>query len=65
MTALECPNPTDTKYYDNPNEILENLAGKPLIVAHNERYVIGWCTTEIKSPNGIFIMCNIDDAYFL
>ena len=65
ITCIDCPNPTDTVYYVNPNEQLENLVGKPLIVTHNENFVIGHCLTEAKSPKGIFIVCQIDDAYYL
>lgn len=59
-----CVNPTNSKYYINPEECIK-IAGAPLVVAHNDRYVVGKCTSQTKTNNGISLVCVIDDVYFL
>ena len=64
-TKPVCPNPTDTEFYINPNVSLKNLEKSPLTAAHNNGHVIGYCSFAIKTSNGIFVECFIDDAYYI
>lgn len=59
-----CPNATDTKYYINPEDNL-NIVGSPLVVAHNRRFVVGKCVSQVKTGTSLYLRCVIDDAYFL
>lgn len=59
-----CPNATDTKYYIDPEDNLD-VVGVPLVVAHNKRFVVGKCISQVKTAAGLFLRCVVDDAYFL
>ncbi len=59
-----CPNPEDTKFYVDPRKGLRDICGVRLVVAHDDGHVVGRCTFEDSSDgNGIFVRCEVDDAY--
>ena len=59
-----CTNPEDTKYYVDPRVGLRDICGVRLVVAHDDGHVVGRCTFEDSSDGrGIFVRCEMDDAY--
>lgn len=58
-----CSNATTSKYYIDPEDDI-NITGVPLVVVHNEKFIVGKCSEQVKTDKGIFIKCVIDDAYF-
>ena len=63
-SSENCPNATDTKYYINPEDHL-NVTGTPLVVAHNSKFVVGKCISQVKTKISLFLRCVINDIYFL
>ena len=59
-----CCNVIDSKYYINSSEELD-IVGVPLVVGHNNRHVVGSCIRQNKTAEGILLVCQIDDVYFL
>lgn len=59
-----CPNSYGTKYYINPEDDIRAV-GAPLMVAHNERLIVGKCVSQVKTDKSLYLTCEIDDAYFL
>ena len=62
-----CSNPKGTKYYLDPlTSNLNQIKGIRLVVAHDDAYVVGTCIEEIRDPSrGIYIRCEVDDAYLV
>lgn len=60
----ECSNQKTSRFYINPEEHLDIL-NKPLVVTHNDKYVIGRCTLQLTTAKGLLLRCEIDDVYFL
>lgn len=59
-----CPNLPGSKYYISPDHVI-NITGKPLVVTHNQKYIVGICKFQSTTNKGILVVCNIDDAYFM
>ena len=63
-----CTNPVSSKYYIDPKDggQLRKILGTKLVVAHDDRHVIGQCVLEDRRSNeGIYIKCLIDDVYLI
>jgi hypothetical protein len=59
-----CPNPPSSVYYIDP-DLNMKIGGTPLVVTHNQDFVVGSCQLQCKTGKGILLRCVIDDAYFL
>ena len=59
-----CPNSPSSVYYISPDTHLK-IGGAPLVVSHNQDYIVGVCQLQCKTDKGILLKCVVDDAYFL
>lgn len=60
----KCSNPPSSVYYIDPDQNMV-IKDTPLVVTHNQEYIVGKCEVQVDRPEGILLRCVIDDAYFL
>lgn len=63
-SSPDCSNNVTSRFYIDPAERL-NILDKPLVVTHNDRFIVGRCVMQASTSKGLLLKCRIDDAYFL
>lgn len=60
-----CCNRTSSKYFVDPSNTSLIAKGTPLVIAHDQKHVVGHCSFQHNTCSGILLSCEIDDYYFL
>ncbi|RUS70275.1 hypothetical protein EGW08_021952 [Elysia chlorotica] len=61
----QCPNPQVDKFYVDPDGIIEPLDGVPLVIAHDDAHIVGYCKEEQISDEGHLVTCVINDEFLV